>query len=76
LNIYEAQPYSKESINCAKTLNNIGLIYKIQGKLEDSLESYLRSIRIFEKIAGSESIECGRTYHQIGVIDDNLGRHK
>jgi tetratricopeptide (TPR) repeat protein len=57
----------KESISWTNTLNNIGVVYDKQDKLELALEYYLRAVTIHEKI-GNESIGWANTLFYIAVV--------
>ena len=58
----------KESLDCADTLNNIGLVYKDQGKFNLALEYYRRALIIFEKYKGKESLNYAVTLSNIGLV--------
>ena len=63
----------KESIQWAHTLNNIGILYSDQGKLDEALESYNKALTIHQKI-GKESIHWANTFHNIGVVYNSQGK--
>ena len=64
----------KESFDCANTLNNIGLDYKDQGKLNEALEYYSRALNIKERVKGKESFDCANTLHSIGLVYKKQGK--
>jgi len=67
LNIKE-KVRGKDSFDCAKTLNNIGLVYQDQEKLNQALEYYNKSLSIKEKVKGEDSFDCVITLNNIGNV--------
>ena len=57
--------------NIAPTLNNIGLIYKIQGDILNSLKFYLKSLKVYEQIGNKNGIAT--CLNNIGLIYKDQG---
>ena len=48
-------------------------VYYDQGKLNEALEYYKRSLSIIERVKGEESFESANTLRSIGLLYDDLG---
>ncbi len=60
-----------DSILVSKILNNLGLIYKTTGRLEQAVDSYLKSLRIAEQFGSPEDIAV--CHNNLGIIYKLLG---
>ena len=58
------------------TLNNIALVYKRQGRYEDALEHYGRSLKVKLKVHGEEHPSTGTTCYNMAGVYENQGRYK
>ncbi len=85
LNIYRSLENTNRSnkIAIATILNNIGRVYYLQSKFQESLDVYEESLRIRREILGSNSIDVaatvyniGQTCHQVGRLDESLSYYK
>lgn len=85
LNIYRTMTNINRSnkIASATVLNNIGRVYYLQSKFQESLDVYQESLRIRREILGSDSVDVaatvyniGQTCHQIGKLDESLAYYK
>jgi tetratricopeptide (TPR) repeat protein len=65
----------KESIKWANILNNIGVVYDKQDKLELALEYYLRAVTTHEKIV-KESTDWDRTLINIENVKKKRSLYK
>ncbi|MCB9235870.1 MAG: sensor histidine kinase [Bacteroidia bacterium] len=57
-----------------KTLMNLAINYQYQGRYEESLQSYLDAIRIFED--SHDTLGLGHAYSGVGGLHWNLGEEK
>jgi len=71
------------SIAIATVFNNIGRVYYLQSKFQESLDVYEESLRIRREILGSDSVDVaatvyniGQTCHQVGRLDESLDYYK
>jgi len=85
LNIYRSLKNTNRSnkIAIATVLNNIGRVYYLQSKFQESLDVYEESLRIRRDILGSNSVDVaatvyniGQTCHQVGRLDESLTYYK
>jgi len=85
LNIFRSITNTNRSnkISIATVLNNIGRVYYLQSKFQESLDVYEESLRIRREILGSNSVDVaatvyniGQTCHQVGQIDESLAYYK
>jgi tetratricopeptide (TPR) repeat protein len=67
LNIYEKEKTSKESVNYATTLYNIGRANYDEGKYNESLKSTNKALVIYEK-ENNESMSCALCLDIIGNV--------
>ena len=56
-------------------LNNIGNVHYNQGKIEEALEYYHKTLNIYKKI-GNESIDQANTLKNIGYVNFNQSKIK
>jgi len=85
LNIYRSMTNMNRSnkVAIATVLNNIGRVYYLQSKFQESLDVYEESLRSRREILGSDSVDVaatvyniGQTCHQIGRLDESLSYYK
>lgn len=85
LNIYKSLRSSNRSneVAIATVLNNIGRVYYLQSKFQESLDVYEQSLRIRREILGNDSVDVaatvyniGQTCHQVGQLDESLSYYK
>jgi len=85
LNIYKSMTNVNRSnkVAIATVLNNIGRIYYLQSKFQESMDVYEDSLRLRRNILGSDSVDVaatvyniGQTCHQIGRLDESLSYYK
>jgi tetratricopeptide (TPR) repeat protein len=85
LTIYRSLTNANRSnrIAIATVLNNIGRVYYLQSKFQESLDVYEESLRIRREILGSNSVDVaatvyniGQTCHQVGRLDESLAYYK
>ncbi len=67
LNIMKVH-YGDNNFNLATSYNNIGAVYKDQGKLEQALEIYLKCLNIQKAHYGDNNFNLAATYNNIGNI--------
>lgn len=63
-----AMDYGEDNVTCSAILNSQGLLYKKQGKMERSMDSYERSLAIRMKHFGEDHPETCVTRHNIGEL--------
>eukprot|EP00536_Pseudo-nitzschia_multiseries_P003401 jgi/Psemu1/301946/fgenesh1_kg.52_\ len=85
LNIYRTMTNINRSnkIAIATVYNNIGRVYYLQSKFQESLEMYEKSLKIRREILGKDSVDVaatvyniGQTCHQVGRLDESLDYYK
>lgn len=57
-----------ENIDCATTLNNIGILYFRQGDMQTALLYCNRSLTIRISTNGEDNIDCASNYRFLGEI--------
>jgi len=58
----------------AKSYNNIGLVYDTQGKYEEALEMYTKSLDIKTRIHGGDNHpDVAASYQNIGIVYGKKG---
>jgi tetratricopeptide (TPR) repeat protein len=67
LNI-EKEHYGDNNFNLASTYNNIGVVYKNQGRLEEALEMYMKCLNIKKAHYGDNNFNLANTYNNIGEV--------
>ncbi len=65
--------YGDKNFNLAATYNNIGQVYKDQGRLEYGLEMYMKCLSIQKAHYGDNNFNLAATYNNIGLVYDNQG---
>ena len=58
----------QDSLDVAASYNNIAIIYKNQGKYEEALEFYTKSLDIKTRIYGGDNPDVATSFHNIGVV--------
>ncbi len=58
--------YGENNFNLASTYNNIGIVYKERGNLEQALEMYMKSLNIKKAHYGENNFNLTDTYNNIG----------
>jgi tetratricopeptide (TPR) repeat protein len=56
------------TISILRTVNNLGLLYVDQGKLDEAEKMYMRALKGYEKALGAEHISTLRTVNNLGVL--------
>lgn len=67
--------FGENSIEAAKCLNSIGVIYYCQEEYEKALEMCQRSLDIYLSVLGENHINVADCYNNIGVIYDYQGKY-
>jgi len=57
----------------AKTLNNIGIVYRKQGNYNKAIDYYLRSLKIYEELGDNKSIAS--SLNNIGLVYYDQGNY-
>ena len=61
----------------AKSYNNIGLVYDSQGKYEEALEMYTKSVDINSRIYGGDNhLDVAASYNNIGGVYYSQGKYE
>ncbi len=61
----------------AKSYNNIAIIYRKQGKYEEALEVYTKSLDIMTRIYGGDNhLDVAKSYNNIGNVYDSQGKYE
>jgi len=68
--------YGEEHPSTATFYNNIGSVYKSQGKYEKALEYYQKSLHSRIKIYGEENPATATSYHNIGSVYKLQGKYE
>jgi len=56
----------------AKTRNNMGIMYDSQGRYEEALEAYSKSLDIKIKVLGQDSLEVAKTHNNMAKTHNNI----
>ena len=64
-----------DHINSAGTLNNIGEVYREQGKYPEAISWYERALKIFEREFGVDHINSANTIMNIGSVYSAQGKY-
>jgi tetratricopeptide (TPR) repeat protein len=73
LNIRKAH-YGDNNFNLASTYNNIGSVYRNQGRLEEALEMYMKCLNIKKAHYGDNNFNLAGVYNNIGSVYDDQGK--
>lgn len=65
--------HGTESEEAATSYNNIGTVYKEQGKYDDALKYCCKALAIDEKVLGKEHPDTATDYNNIGMVYDKQG---
>ena len=65
--------HGPEDLDVAKTHNNMGVVYEAQGKYEEALEAYSKSLHIKIKVVGQDSPHVADTKYNIAGIHKERG---
>ncbi|KAF1823901.1 uncharacterized protein K489DRAFT_297584, partial [Dissoconium aciculare CBS 342.82] len=78
LYIWALRGYEKawgaEHTSTLDTVNNLGILYKSQGKLAEAEEMYLRALGGFEKAWGAEHTSTLGTVDNLGILYKSQGK--
>lgn len=67
--VYQKMDNSEQSVDYAKTLNNIGLVYKAQRKPQEALEHYNMALSIYKRQPNNkEPIYQSRVLNNMGEV--------
>jgi tetratricopeptide (TPR) repeat protein len=70
------QVFGPDTIETAKVLNDLGILYKSMGRFSDALRQYRRALRIIRKIGAAGEVELSSLYHNLGGLEHARGRYK
>ena len=73
LRIYE-NAFGVNHINCANSINNLGITYRHQGKYDEAVAHYERALKIKENAFGVDYINCVSTIMNIGLFYQSQGQ--
>ena len=62
-----------ESVDAAKSYNNIGLVYDAKDDYDRALEYHLKALAIREKVLGTEHSDTAASYNNIGCVYNGKG---
>jgi tetratricopeptide (TPR) repeat protein len=71
----ELQEELQSDLVLATSLNNLGLLYKTQGKYAEAEPLYLRSLTIREKQLGADHPSVATSLNNLAVLYDSQGRY-
>jgi tetratricopeptide (TPR) repeat protein len=66
--------FGSENVKLADLYNNIGGVYRDQGRLEEALEMYMKCLNIEKAHYGDNNFNLGGVYNNIGLVYHNQGR--
>ncbi len=71
--VKEAERIGPESTLLATNLNNLGALYKIQGKLSQAVPVFQRAIAIREKALGADHPQVANSLNNLAVVYKTQG---
>jgi tetratricopeptide (TPR) repeat protein len=71
LNIKKAH-YGDNNFNLATTYNNIGSVYKNQGRLEEALDMYMKCLNIQKLHYSDNNFNLGITYKNLSLLLEKM----
>jgi tetratricopeptide (TPR) repeat protein len=60
--------YGETNFNLSNTYNNIGIVYKEQGNLQQALEISTKGLNIMKAHYGENNFNLADTYNNIGEV--------
>ena len=63
-------------LDVAASYNNIGLVYDRQGKYEEALEYYQKSLDIKIRVVGGDHPNVATSYNNIGNVYNRQGQYE
>ena len=69
-----AATYLWPLLSVAATYNNMGMVYKRQGRHEEALVQYQRALEVFLVVYGQEHLDVAKSYGNIGNVLDDMGK--
>ena len=70
----EAQSFGASDPRLAETLNNLALLYEVQGRFAEAEPLYRRSLGIYEKALGPNHPDVGRSLNNLAALYQVQGR--
>ena len=64
--------FGVDHINSANTIDNIGEVYRQQGKYAEAISWYERAVKIIERVFGVDHVNSARTLHNIRLVYKNM----
>ena len=61
-------------MNCANTINNLGITYGHQGKYDQAITHYERALRIKKNAFGVDHINCANTINNLSITYRHQGK--
>ena len=58
-------------LSVATSYNNIGEVYRVQGKYEEALVQHGRTLDIKIRVVGEDHMDVATSYNNIGVVYDS-----
>ena len=75
--LFLLQVGGQDSLDVAKSYNNMAIIYKTQGKYEEALEMYTKSGDIMTRIYGGDNHpDVAASYTNIGIVYYRQGQYE
>ena len=71
----EAEAFGPDDVRLAKSLNELGLVYKAQGRYADAEPLYERSLAILEKALGPEHLNVAASLNNLAGLYSTQGRY-
>ena len=65
----EAERFGDADVRLAKTLNNLAVVYQLQGKYAFACDSYLRSLAVKLRAHGDEHPDVAVEFHNLAVLN-------
>lgn len=65
-----------ESMDVARSYNNIGYVYDLQGKYETALEYYQKALSIWRTVLGEQNPDVASGYSNIGLAYNSMGNSR
>ena len=63
-----AMAHGEDNMACSAILNSMGMLYKKQGKMERSLDSYERSLKVRCELLGEDHPDSLATRHNLAEL--------
>uniref|UniRef100_A0A4W4GAW9 Nephrocystin-3 n=2 Tax=Electrophorus electricus TaxID=8005 RepID=A0A4W4GAW9_ELEEL len=66
----------KDSADCAKTLNELGVLYYLQNNLDAAKVFLTRSLEMRQRVLGAEHAECGQSLNNLAALHSERAEYE